>query len=86
MKEVLPLLTMKGATDMLKEYKDMFPCWGVLQNIFSKTANHKQVCRILYCTIGLLTLQEIAELLQIAKDSSGPNIRTSGVHPEAAAI
>ena len=49
MKEVLPLLTMAGATDLLIEYEDMFPYWGVLQNISSNTAYPMQVCSILYC-------------------------------------
>ena len=49
LKEVLPLLTMAGATDLLIEYEDMFPYWGVLQNISSKTAYPMQVCSIPYC-------------------------------------
>eukprot|EP00090_Calanus_glacialis_P017447 TRINITY_DN27161_c0_g1_i6.p1 TRINITY_DN27161_c0_g1~~TRINITY_DN27161_c0_g1_i6.p1 ORF type:complete len:574 (-),score=170.82 TRINITY_DN27161_c0_g1_i6:154-1875(-) len=53
--ELLPLLSSSGATDLLIEYEDMFPYWGSLQNISATTAYH---------------MQEIAALLQAAKDNN----------------
>ena len=46
LKELLPLLTKAGATDLLLEYEDMFPYWGPLQNISSTTAYPMQVDNI----------------------------------------
>ena len=44
LKELLPLLSSSGATDLLIEYEDMFPYWGELQNISATTAYPMQVC------------------------------------------
>jgi len=55
LKELLPLLSSSGATDLLIEYEDMFPYWGELQNISATTA---------------YPMQEIAALLQAAKENN----------------
>ena len=52
---LFPLLARSGATDLLVEYEDMFPFSGPLANVSARNA---------------FTVQEIAELLQTARDNN----------------
>ena len=55
LRSLLPLLGRSGATHLLVEYEDMFPHWGPLANISATNA---------------YTTQELAELLQLARQNS----------------
>ena len=53
LKELLPLLSSTGATDLLIEYEDMFPYWGTLQNTSATTAYPMQVCSLFIITTAV---------------------------------
>jgi hypothetical protein len=50
LKELLPLLSSSGATDLLIEYEDIFPYWGPLHNISATIGYSLQVCSRLSIT------------------------------------